>query len=300
MAGRVALLLVAFASGAAFGYFAHAAWPVIPTPPENALYTSDGDGRLVAVAGRRAVPCPAPAPGTVVLLVLGQSNAANALGERYRSRHPGQVLSYHAGRCHEAESPLIGASGAGGEFWTEVGNRLVERGARRVVLMPMAITATPIALWRADGHFGGQVLAALRAAPYRPTAIAWLQGESDVMLETRAADYRADFHSLLSALRRAGISAPVHVGIASFCADGTRPGWTPDNPVATAQRALPDGHGILPGPDTDRAVPLADRMDGCHFSGRGSATAAALWADALQPDDVAWDHVHQAKSPRGV
>jgi hypothetical protein len=277
------LLLLAFACGFLSGFSWQGMWGSLPMVQENALYSLDAEGRLTRVAGRRPVACPAQRAGDVVLLAIGQSNAANALGERNRSRHPGQVLSTYAGQCYEAESPLIGTTGISGEFWTEVGNLLVERGAPHVVILPMAVGATEIAKWQAEGKLGRQLVAALKVARYRPTAVAWMQGESDFQMSTPAAQYRASFESLAGALRKAGVTAPIHVGVVSLCENGSAEAWTPHNPIAETQRALPDGKHVLPGPDTDTAIPLADRMDGCHFSGRGSAKAAQLWADALMP-----------------
>ncbi|MGO4843510.1 hypothetical protein AB4144_65660, partial [Rhizobiaceae sp. 2RAB30] len=52
---------------------------------EESRYLFDDSGRLAADEAKTAVPCPKQTSRTAVLLVLGQSNASNHAGQRYRS-----------------------------------------------------------------------------------------------------------------------------------------------------------------------------------------------------------------------
>src|SRR4051794_29705035 len=55
------------------------------TPPD--LYTADQVGRLTSADKKKAVGCPQQTDRTAVLLLLGQSNAGNHAGQRFRSEH---------------------------------------------------------------------------------------------------------------------------------------------------------------------------------------------------------------------
>lgn len=252
--------------------------------PDLSGYRFDRVGRLVWVAGRAPIPCPPQAAGTIVVVAAGQSNAANFSGDRFKSRYPGRVLSVFAGRCYEAESPLLGADNIQGEIWTEVGNRLIGKGANRVVIVPTAIGGTAIDAWAPGGRLNREFVAAMRESPYRPTHIVWLQGEADDLQGTGTEAYRRDFASMVGSIRAAGIAAPLYVSIATRCErNPANPAWRADNPVARAQRLVVNGRDVLPGVDTDELVPLGDRYDGCHFGGRGAARVAESVADLLRP-----------------
>src|SRR6185295_9871056 len=68
---------------------------------------------LAAVRGKR----------TMVALVFGQSNAANA-GETAGSAHQG-VFELYGGRLYRARDPLLGAEGDGGSVWLRLGEKAV-------------------------------------------------------------------------------------------------------------------------------------------------------------------------------
>ncbi len=61
-----------------------------------------------------------------MLLIIGQSNSGNYVGQRYRSEHGEQVINFFAGRCYLASSPLLGVSGIGGESFTFLANKMIE------------------------------------------------------------------------------------------------------------------------------------------------------------------------------
>src|SRR5262245_43242481 len=97
-------------------------------PPVAENIVTDSLGRVIATADKQRVACPPQDERTAVILTIGQSNAANYASRPYRSTHGAAVLNFFAGRCYLAASPLLGADGPWGEYWTELGNRLVESG----------------------------------------------------------------------------------------------------------------------------------------------------------------------------
>jgi hypothetical protein len=93
-----------------------------------------------------------------------------------------------------------------------------------------------------------------------------------------AEGYTRSFRSLIDTLSEAGVRAPVFLAVATRCDTP----WTPDNPVARAQRALVDDRRIFLGADTDALVTASDRRDdGCHFAASGQAKAAETFARAI-------------------
>jgi hypothetical protein len=85
-------------------------------------YSFDQAGRLVSDDEKKAVICPQQTDHTAVLLLIGQSNAGNHAGQRFGSEHGETLVNFFDGQCYVAASPLLGADGTSGEYWTELGN----------------------------------------------------------------------------------------------------------------------------------------------------------------------------------
>jgi hypothetical protein len=239
-------------------------------------------GRLVAYPGKTEVKCPAPGPDTAVVLAIGQSNIANQAENRITSHYSKEVVNFFEGKCYHAESPLLGATAEEGEFLTLLGDRLVDDGAyRNVVIITSAVGASEIARWRKGGALNGVMLHALTGLlpGYRVTQVLWVQGEADYAIGTAPVVYTEAFHSLLDTLSDAGVTAPLFLAIATRCVSK----WKPDNPIALAQRALVDNRRVFLGADTDALVGTAERRpDGCHFGGRGQVKTADAFVAAIE------------------
>jgi len=231
---------------------------------------------------KEQVDCPPQGPRTAVLLLIGQSNAANFHGQRHSSAHGKRVVNYFAGRCYVAASPLLGAAGDMGESWTLLGNKLVAAGlADMVILVPAAIGGSQIARWQAAGDLNTMMLTLLSevSEKYRVTGVLWHQGEND-RPQTSAYEYRQRFLSLVDSLRSHGVDAPIFVSVATRCRNYSD--WYDENPVNSAQRSLTDAAaGIYAGVDTDTLLELNDRYDDCHFSGTGQEKFANAWVEIL-------------------
>ena len=109
----------------------------------------DAYHRLVAYRGKQEIECPPQTDRTLVLLIIGQSNAANSGGQRQPPHD--HVVNYFDGKCYVASSPLLGTTSIGGEPWTLLGTKLIMAGiADQVISAPSAMSGSSIVQWQ-DG-----------------------------------------------------------------------------------------------------------------------------------------------------
>lgn len=296
------IVIAAFLYGALRDHLGQ--WPANPirrfetewrTPAERRIEI-DNFGRLVSYPGKTAAACPPAGPRTAIILALGQSNASNDSGERGTSHYGDNIVSWSDGKCQIAESPLLGTSGTRGESWTTLANKLIAAGAYdKVMIVPLAIGGSKVQRWAPGGDLSAMMMTQLdKLVPaYAPTHVVWVQGEEDRSQGTDTASYRRSFLALVDSLRGKGIQAPIFVTRATFCEPDIA--WIRDNPVGLALDQMPDpAKGIYAGVDTDRLVPAEDRMDGCHFGGRGVAT----FTDAMKALIVDWNAVQRPAQNR--
>jgi Carbohydrate esterase, sialic acid-specific acetylesterase len=295
--GGLAILAVSlFVVGAIVGAWAGVVriWPVryslliLEGPPKPFVYEPespplalDSAGRLLKFMGKIEVPCPKQTQRTAVLLIAGQSNAANSAAQRHETRHPDRVLNFMAGRCYVARSPLLGSTGFAGESWTLMADQLIDAGAfDRVILAPVAVGASNIAQWAKGGALNTSMIPLVQdlVTHYRVTHVLWHQGESDFTLKTDPALYKEQFRSFADTLRANAVDAPVFVSTATRCLTG----WSEPNPIQSAQRELASAQsGFEPGVDTDKLLSAQDRYDDCHMADSGEVKTAKAWAALL-------------------
>jgi Carbohydrate esterase, sialic acid-specific acetylesterase len=249
--------------------------------PESPPLALDSAGRLLKFMGKTEVPCPKQTQRTAVLLIAGQSNAANSAAQRHETRHPDRVLNFMAGRCYVARSPLLGSTGFAGESWTLMADQLIDAGAfDRVILSPVAVGASNIAQWAKGGALNTSMIPLVQdlVTHYRVTHVLWHQGESDFTLKTDPALYKEQFRSFADTLRANAVDAPVFVSTATRCLTG----WSEPNPIQSAQRELASAQsGFEPGVDTDKLLSAQDRYDDCHMADSGEVKTAKAWAALL-------------------
>jgi hypothetical protein len=229
-------------------------------------------------------------------LILGQSNAANAGGQRFQSKAGTRIINFHAGKCFIAASPLLGSTLFYGEYWTLLGNKLVEANIfDTVVLVPAAFGRTEIAQWVPGGDLDRafrQTISDMNLAGYRPSHVLWQQGEQDFFYGTDQATYESRFMAMLGTLRDKGITAPMFVSVATKC--NVLRHYNAPNPIQRALRALPGKlPGVFPGVDTDALLTDLDRYDDCHFSASGQHKVADAWFELLskplrRPPTATW------------
>lgn len=222
---------------------------------------------------------------TAVLLVLGQSNAANFGLTTYNTMCE-NVLNFYAGDLYPCSDPLKGATGTKGSVWGRLGDMLIDSGfAQVVIIAPCAIGGTTLQQWKPGGinnHYITETIQHIQAKGLTITHILWHQGEANnagllsyALALQNAQQYQIDFKELVAQFRSMGVNAPVFPAIATQCRQSA------DTLLQQAQRGLAsDSLGIFSGPDTDA---LGDdyRYDGCHFNEEGLFKHARLWANII-------------------
>lgn len=238
---------------------------------------------MIDGAPRRVVACDdIEREATLVVLVLGQSNAANFAATR--SGVAAGVYSFYRNQCYAARDPMLGADGTGGSVWPRLGNMLVAGGfAANVVFANVAVGGTAISQWIPGTENYRRVVQTIRElheSGFEISRVLWHQGESDAALGTTKADYMEQFERILAGLRSVNVEAPVYVSQATWCFGRS------STDIAAAQKTLVDWvHGTRAGPNTDALRAAEYRYDGCHFSDRGVDAAARLWFRALSGGD---------------
>jgi hypothetical protein len=237
-------------------------------------------------------------PDTAVILTFGQSNAANAGASRYIARHPVHSFNIFDMNYYRAVDPLPGAGHNGGSVWGRLGDKLIETGRyRSVLIVPIAVGGSCIKDWTPpDGYCWRRIkfaLGRLKRAGIGIDMMCWHHGETDAnRLLTSAQEYRSRFQRLVRQIRAVGVDAPIYVATASVCANGFHP-YRNHEQIRLAQRELVSSdEGIFHGPDTDQFV--GDyRQDGCHFSEKGLEAVAQAWLECIMQDPT---RVHGSQS----
>jgi Carbohydrate esterase, sialic acid-specific acetylesterase len=235
-------------------------------------------------ANRQSVPCQVD-KRTAVIVTLGQSNAANYALARYTAKHDVRNFDLYNGHCYKAEDPLLGASGALGNFAGPLADLLIERGLyTRVIIAPIAMGGSTVEEWADEGVFNRRILVLIRRlfdASLTPTAILWHQGEGNSGVgDSHGRQYRKNLLEVIATFREYGISAPFFVALATKCGGYPTPSGhnIREGQASTVNRL----DNVFLGPDTDT---LGDEYRGkehCHFNGAGLLRHAAMWADVLQ------------------
>ena len=237
------------------------------------------------VEGKHLCNTQTPAHDTLVLLVMGQSNAANA-GQILYASHCENTFNFFEDSLFPLSDPLKGSNGSGGSVWSRLGDKLIENNiAGTVIVAPCAVGGTRIEQWIPGGdlnHLIGETVLHLKNSGLKVTQVLWHQGESNHVLlsgglspEQNAANYTADFNILANYLRGIGVDAPVYPAMATRCMGD------PDPVLQEAQRNLAnDSLGIYNGPNTD-LLDNSYRFDKCHFNADGLNRHAEMWLEAV-------------------
>lgn len=222
---------------------------------------------------------------TVVILALGQSNAANFGQSKYTTTCL-NVLNFYQGDFYPCTDPLKGAKGDKGNVWGILGDSLVQTAfAKKVIIAPCAVGGTSIQTWKPGGSNNYLIVETvnyLKTKGLTITHVLWHQGESNntsslplAQRQTLGNQYRNDFLAIVTQLRSLSVNAPVFPAIATRCAQ------QPDTVLQRIQRNLADSTlSIFNGPNTDE-LGSEFRFDGCHFSTEGLKKHASLWKEIL-------------------
>lgn len=220
----------------------------------------------------KQVACP-PVAGTMVALLVGQSNAANFA--QMKTRAGPAVSVFYEGRCYEASDPVLGATGNRGSIWPRFGDQVVKAGiAQHVLLVPVAVGSTSMESWAPGGVNHPRIglrVAQLAAQRFKPTHALVTQGEFEAESKGDPDAYRDHLTRLISALRQTG--ARTYVATVARCT-GPR-----NDALRSAQQQARRAGKALAGPDFDD---LGPRINGCHFSDTAAAQASSAWFDAIR------------------
>ena len=223
------------------------------------------------------IPCaPRAAQRPMVLLVLGQSNAAN----HGTPLAPAAAIPvFFRGRCFAAQDPLPGGSGEGASLWPLVAANLGgQLHARPLLFAQLAVESTTIADWTRAGPLRDALraeMAALARAGLAVDLVLWQQGEADAKAHTSTQAYQQGLAELRRSLDAGGVRAPVVAALSTWC-----PGSNGSQVRAAIRQFANSGKAFIVGPDTD-ALQGAMRSGGCHFSAAGLSAAAAQWTATL-------------------
>lgn len=248
------------------------------------ISTADGTdiyGRLLSYPGKRKIACPPQDKDTAVIVVAGQSNAANYQGQRFENAD-GMVVNYINGDCYVAASPLLGADGNRGESWTLLGNQLISSGLyRRVIIAPASVGNTSVSRWAHGGDLNKMLKDVVQGVGqnYSISFFLWHQGEADFLLKTDGARYRSMLESMIDDVHEIDPAVPIFISRASFL-DGMN--WEAGNQIWKAQNDVLHDRGVFAGPDTDSDVKLVDRYDGTHFANSGQIRFVNDWLDLIR------------------
>lgn len=253
----------------------YAALSATHTNESNVLYDN---------AGYTEVSC-APVEGqrTAVIIVMGQSLAANTVNSAYTPTHSAnQQLNIYDGKCYQAKGKALGVQGAQVSWMgARLGDVLLDRDAYdRVVMVPMAIGGTWAAEWANTttkpflGRRIGNVACMLQSAGLTPTHVIWMQGENDTYSGTSQASYTASLQTIIGAIRGAGITAPILVNVESWLSGAI------STAVRNAQMSVVGSNGVIQGANMD-SLNNSYRYDGTHLNAAGALAAANLLADII-------------------
>ena len=238
------------------------------------LLDFDALGRLISTSLSVEIKCPTQTQRTGLLFAFGQSNSANSAEYKFKEMELNGVVNYFNGKCYVAKSPLLGATGRGGEWISLTARKLIENGTYdNVVVVSSGISGTKIERWGSGNDLNEMVLNVLAdvTKKYKVTDIIWHQGESDRKY-THTKVYEHYFRTLVDDIRGLQINAPIFISIASICGAGE--GWNYPNKITEAQTLLAKENGVELGINTDELIPISLRYDMCHFGKQAQEKAA--------------------------
>ncbi|WP_447035228.1 sialate O-acetylesterase [Vibrio alginolyticus] len=229
-------------------------------------------------ATREVISCPPASDRLGVLVSFGQSNSANSADYLVKSDEVPNVINWYEGKCYEAKSPLLGATGKNGEWITLTAQSLVDNGTYdQVVILSLGVGGSPIAAWSKGSELNDRLLSEIAEIRkmYNVTDMIWHQGETDFEWRVSSEQYVDSFSSLEESIRNAGVMAPIFMSIASYCNGGEYP-----NAITYAQNSLVDMFdGVELGVNTDELISTRMRReDGCHFNKHGQMAASQALA----------------------
>jgi hypothetical protein len=228
-----------------------------------------------------------PAQRTLVLIIAGQSNAANVVPTRVAPTNGSVIdqMNLYDGAIYSVAGNLVGCSNddSHGNMNPQIADKFISGGQfDRVILADVSISTTTIAQW-ATGPLSTRIPAILRRLAARGItpastnvtfAFLWEQGESDT--GTAQAAYQSAFNTIVSTqLTPNGFSGRI------FVAEETMLSSTVNATIQAAQVALVDNTTIWSAGNLDALTGANRQGDGTHWSDTGAPNAATAIYNAM-------------------
>jgi hypothetical protein len=220
-----------------------------------------------------------------VFVTAGQSNSANH-GSDLLTATDDRVSAFDLNAWRHADDPQPIATGSGGSPWPALGDGLVAEHGVPVGLISVGWGGTSVEQWLPGGSLYPRLKDALQAlGPNGARAVLWHQGETDNVLNTSTADYRARLEAVIAQSRfDAGFDIPWGIALASF----VPPSDTDQNIIDAQQQVAENDLLNFVGASTDDLIGPAWRApDGIHFNEAGLREHAARWRVEVPTTDVA-------------
>lgn len=244
-------------------------------------------GQMRKSANDKTISSPRLVAGdrTAVLILTGQSNATNRMPATYYTPtniSKVDLFNQFDGGTYVGTDPLPGCGDwpNSGHWFGRVADGLINDGVfDRVIMVPMAVGATAIAYHAPGGVLYpnmAMVHRRLSAVGLTPTAILWMQGESDTLLGTSQASYSASLSAMIQGLRDNGYGTP---WLLSKC---TRREIGTSAAVRASIDAAINNVDVFAGPDLDTLSGSTYRdADNTHLTPAGGIAAADMWKSAI-------------------
>lgn len=267
---------------------------ITSAPDPYALPERPGVATFCNASGMTArSPVINPAIRNVVLIVAGQSLRANTLPTLFIPTNAAAVdnLNICDGALYPISTYLLSSSLGQPDYTQFPGNisaRIADRliannKADRVILAPIAVGASTMAMWGDGGVLAGRLcltmrrLAALGITPATPGvtfAVEWGIGESDSQLGTSAPAFTASFNNTMAQLASCGFAGRVFLSRETWAAGVT------NATIQGAQTALVNNTTVWASGNLD-TLDNSFRPDGTHLNDLGAATATTLIVGAM-------------------
>lgn len=202
----------------------------------------------------------------IVILTLGQSNAANYVTARFH----GKGTVFYRGQCYEASDPLLGATGDRGSIWSRLSDRL----PNNIVFVNVAVASSSMEAWSPGGILNDRVLAAINYLKEARLAVNYVliqQGEFEGISHANPELYEKNAAALVRQLQAEG--AKVIFATSSSC------GKEMNVEIRRAQANVRRITRAIAGPDMDTFS--AFRANICHLTDKGANKAADEWASIV-------------------
>lgn len=213
---------------------------------------------------------------TLVLLVTGQSLWSNILPSLLSPVNSSVIDNFNIfdGNLYDCNGPLLGTtytiSLGRGNVVTRIADGLITNGKfSRVIIVPMAVGSTTIAMW-ATGDLSNRCSVAMQRLANKGitpsvtnVTFACLMGvgEQDYINGTTQNSYATSAATFISNLQATGFNGRI------FWDSESAPLQT-SNAIRSAIASLWDGTTVFNGGDSD-SIPLTSRQDGTHFNDVG-------------------------------